>query len=150
MYEGKLILFYLNSKPDDWIIYKSEVKKTLELGQNRMNAAWKQLIEAGFIIKTKSFGRVDFTFNKNMINYLMNNDYAKCENATHVNATHVNARCENATHVLARILNTDISLSTDGQQNTDELESNDELQSTDVPIITNEWNETSEKRFEKL
>jgi len=135
MYEGKLILFYLNSKPDDWIIYKSEVKKTLELGQNRMNAAWKQLIEAGFIIKTKSFGRVDFTFNKNMINYLMNNDYAKCENAT---------------HVLARILNTDISLSTDGQQNTDELESNDELQSTDVPIITNEWNETWEKRFDNL
>jgi hypothetical protein len=68
--EAKVIMFYLNSKPDDWIIHKSEVKKALELGQDRMNAAWKQLIEIGFIIKIRSFGKVDFTLNRDMINHL--------------------------------------------------------------------------------
>ena len=120
MYEGKLILFYLNSKPDDWIIYKSEVKKTLELGQNRMNAAWKQLIEAGFIIKTKSFGKVDFALNVSAINALMN-----CEDATRVSATRVYATC-----VSARIPNTDVSPITDVPQ------INDRIQNTGVTFGT--------------
>jgi hypothetical protein len=106
MYEGKLILFYLNSKPNDWIIYKSEVRKTLELGQTKMNAAWKQLIDAGFIIKTKSFGRVDFALNVSAINVLMNGESATCESATRVNATCVSAR----------IPNTDVLPITDIQQ----------------------------------
>jgi hypothetical protein len=101
MYEGKLILFYLNSKPMDWVIYKSEVQKTLELGQTKMNAAWKQLIHDGYIIKTKSFGRVDFALNVNAIRALMSID---------------NATCENATRVSARIPITDVSLITDVQQ----------------------------------
>ena len=101
MYEGMLILFYLNSKPMDWIIYKSEVQKTLGLGQTKMNAAWKQLIQAGFIIKTKTFGKVDFALNVSAIRALMSID---------------NATCENATRVSARIPNTDVSLNTDIQQ----------------------------------
>jgi len=100
-YEGKLILLYLNSKPKDWIIYKSEVQKTLKLGQTKMNAAWKQLINIGFIIKTKSFGKVDFALNVNAILALMS-----IENAT----------CENATRVSARIPNTDVSPTTDVHQ----------------------------------
>jgi hypothetical protein len=100
-YEGKLILLYLNSKPKDWIIYKSEVQKTLKLGQTKMNAAWKQLINIGFIIKTKSFGKVDFALNVNAILTLMS-----IENAT----------CENATRVSARIPNTDVSPTTDVHQ----------------------------------
>lgn len=112
MYEGMLILFYLNSKPDDWIIYKSEVRKTLGLGQTKMNAAWKQLIDAGFIIKTKSFGRVDFALNVNAINALM-----KCEDATRVSA-----KCENATLVSARIPITDASPNTDIPQINDRIE----------------------------
>jgi hypothetical protein len=98
MYEGKLILFYLNSKPMDWVIYKSEVQKTLGLGQTKMNAAWKQLIQAGYIIKTKSFGKVDFALNVNAIRALM---------------SIANATCENATRVSARIPNTDVSPNTD-------------------------------------
>lgn len=100
-YEGKLILLYLNSKPKDWIIYKSEVQKTLKLGQTKMNAAWKQLINIGFIIKTKSFGKVDFALNVNAILALMSID---------------NATCENATRVSARIPNTDVSPTTDVHQ----------------------------------
>jgi hypothetical protein len=112
MYEGMLILFYLNSKPNDWIIYKSEVRKTLGLGQTKMNAAWKQLIDAGFIIKTKSFGRVDFALNVNAINALM-----KCEDVTRVSA-----KCENATLVSARIPITDASPNTDIPQINDRIE----------------------------
>ena len=100
-YEGKLILFYLNSKPMDWVIYKSEVQKTLELGQTKMNAAWKQLIQTGYIIKTKSFGKVDFALNVSAILALMSID---------------NATCENATRVSARIPNTDVSPTTDIHQ----------------------------------
>jgi hypothetical protein len=112
MYEGMLILFYLNSKPSDWIIYKSEVRKTLGLGQTKMNAAWKQLIDAGFIIKTKSFGKVDFALNVNALNALM-----KCEDATRVSA-----KCENATLVSARIPITDASSNTDIPQINDRIE----------------------------
>jgi len=95
-YEGKLILLYLNSKPKDWIIYKSEVQKTLKLGQTKMNAAWKQLINIGFIIKTKLFGKVDFALNVNAIIALMS--------------------IENATRVSARIPNTDVPTITDIHQ----------------------------------
>ena len=105
-YEGKLILLYLNSKPKDWIIYKSEVQKTLKLGQTKMNAAWKQLINIGFIIKTKLFGKVDFALNVNAIIALMSIDNATRENATR----------ENATRVSARIPNTDVSPTTDVHQ----------------------------------
>jgi hypothetical protein len=114
MYEGKLILFYLNSKPNDWIIYKSEVRKTLGLGQTKMNAAWRQLIDAGFIIKTKSFGRVDFALHVSAINALMNGESATCESATRVNATCVSAR----------IPITDVS------PNTDVTPINDRIQNT--------------------
>jgi hypothetical protein len=101
MCEAKMILLYLNSKPMDWVIYKSEVQKKLELGQTKMNAAWKQLIQAGYIIKTKTFGKVDFALNVNAIRALM---------------SIANATCENATRVSARIPNTDVSPNTDVQQ----------------------------------
>jgi hypothetical protein len=112
MYEGMLILFYLNSKPSDWIVYKSEVRKTLGLGQTKMNAAWKQLIDAGFIIKTKSFGKVDFALNVNALNALM-----KCEDATRVSA-----KCESATLVSARVPITDVSPNTDVPPINDRIE----------------------------
>jgi hypothetical protein len=54
--------------------------RTLDIGQNRFNNAWRELKNLNIIIKNKVFGKCDFALNVNAIY-----DNVKCENDKHVN-----------------------------------------------------------------
>lgn len=51
--DERMVLIYLLSLPEDWIVYKTEIWKQINVGRDRFYKIWKVLEERGFIISEK-------------------------------------------------------------------------------------------------
>lgn len=51
--EQKSILVHLLSLPEDWVVYKTEIWKEMNIGRDRFNRAWTRLVELGYIYSVK-------------------------------------------------------------------------------------------------
>lgn len=51
--EQKSILVHLLSLPEDWVVYKTEIWKEMNIGRDRFNKAWTRLVELGYIYSIK-------------------------------------------------------------------------------------------------
>lgn len=47
--EQKSILVHLLSLPEDWIVYKTEIWKSMNIGRDRFNKSWAGLVKLGYI-----------------------------------------------------------------------------------------------------
>lgn len=52
-WEARGLLLYILSKPDDWSIYLDELIKNSSSPPNRTKTAFRELIEAGYIYRTR-------------------------------------------------------------------------------------------------
>lgn len=53
-FKAKGLLSYLLSKPDDWIVYEGELAKASKEGRSSVRAAIRELIEAGYMERTRT------------------------------------------------------------------------------------------------
>jgi len=51
--EQKSILVHLLSLPEDWVVYKSEIWKDMNIGRDRFNKHWIGLVGLGYIVSIK-------------------------------------------------------------------------------------------------
>ena len=51
--EQKSILVHLLSLPEDWVVYKTEIWKEMNIGRDRFNKSWTGLVELGYIVSVK-------------------------------------------------------------------------------------------------
>lgn len=51
--EQKSILVHLLSLPEDWVVYKTEIWKSMNIGRDRFHKSWKGLVELGYIHSIK-------------------------------------------------------------------------------------------------
>lgn len=51
--EQKSILVHLLSLPEDWVVYKTEIWKDMNIGRDRFNKAWIGLVKLGYIVSVK-------------------------------------------------------------------------------------------------
>jgi len=51
--EQKSILVHLLSLPEDWVVYKTEIWKDMNIGRDRFNKSWTRLVELGYIVSVK-------------------------------------------------------------------------------------------------
>jgi hypothetical protein len=51
--EQKSILVHLLSLPEDWVVYKTEIWKDMNIGRDRFNKSWTTLVKLGYIISLK-------------------------------------------------------------------------------------------------
>ena len=51
--EEKSILVHLLSLPEDWVVYKGEIWRKMNMGRERFNKNWKGLVEKGYIISIR-------------------------------------------------------------------------------------------------
>lgn len=51
--EQKSILVHLLSLPEDWVVYKTEIWKDMNMGRDRFNKSWTGLVELGYIVSVK-------------------------------------------------------------------------------------------------
>jgi hypothetical protein len=51
--EEKSILVHLLSLPEDWVVYKGEIWRKMNMGRERFNKNWKLLVEKGYIISIR-------------------------------------------------------------------------------------------------
>jgi hypothetical protein len=51
--EQKSILVHLLSLPEDWVVYKTEIWKDMNIGRDRFNKAWTGLVLLGYIVSVK-------------------------------------------------------------------------------------------------
>ena len=51
--EEKSILVHLLSLPEDWMVYKINFGKSLNMGRHRFNNAWKGLVDKGYIVSVR-------------------------------------------------------------------------------------------------
>lgn len=59
--DERMTLIYLLSLPEDWIVYKTEIWKRMNVGRDRFYKIWKVLEERGYIIsekQTNSLGQI--------------------------------------------------------------------------------------------
>lgn len=97
--KAKGILLYFLSRPDNWQIYTSEVVKHMNDGQKSINSGIQELIELGYVIRTrKRKENGDF----NGFEYLVYEQPKQIgempfgENVKRENAKRINAKRENA------------------------------------------------------
>lgn len=51
--EEKSILVHLLSLPEDWVVYKGEIWRKMNMGRDRFNKHWKTLVEKGYIVSVR-------------------------------------------------------------------------------------------------
>jgi hypothetical protein len=51
--EQKSILVHLLSLPEDWVVYKTEIWKDMNIGRDRFNKAWSVLVNLGYIVSIR-------------------------------------------------------------------------------------------------
>jgi hypothetical protein len=51
--EEKSILVHLLSLPEDWVVYKGEIWRKLNMGRERFNRNWVGLVDKGYIISVR-------------------------------------------------------------------------------------------------
>jgi hypothetical protein len=51
--EQKSILVHLLSLPEDWIVYKTEIWKDMNIGRDRFDKHWRVLVGLGYIVSIK-------------------------------------------------------------------------------------------------
>jgi len=51
--EEKSILVHLLSLPEDWVVYKTEIWKDMNIGRDRFNKSWTNLVKLGYIVSVK-------------------------------------------------------------------------------------------------
>lgn len=51
--EEKSILVHLLSLPEDWVVYKGEIWREMNMGRERFNRSWKGLVDKGYIISIR-------------------------------------------------------------------------------------------------
>jgi len=51
--EQKSILVHLLSLPEDWVVYKTEIWRDMNIGRDRFNKAWAGLVELKYIYSIK-------------------------------------------------------------------------------------------------
>jgi hypothetical protein len=111
--ESKIIVLYLNSRSDDWVIYKSQVQSMFKLSDKKIDKCWKQLQQLGLITKHRTFNKLEphknvtWTFNKNTLTVF-------CANGKNTNGKDANGVF--AASKIAALPNTDVSPITDIHQ----------------------------------
>jgi hypothetical protein len=53
--EQKSILVHLISLPENWVVYKTNIWKDMNIGRDRFNKAWVGLVELGYIVSIRIF-----------------------------------------------------------------------------------------------
>jgi hypothetical protein len=53
--EQKSILVHLISLPENWVVYKTNIWKDMNIGRDRFNKAWVGLVELGYIVSIRLF-----------------------------------------------------------------------------------------------
>ena len=59
--DERMVLIYLISLPEDWVVYKTEIWKMMNVGRDRFYKIWKVLEERGYILsekQTNSLGQI--------------------------------------------------------------------------------------------
>jgi hypothetical protein len=113
--ESKIIILYLNSRPDSWVIYKSQVQSMFELSDKKIDKCWKQLQQLELITKHRTFNKLEpyknvtWTFNKSMLTAVCANG----KNAASKSANGNYANGASAASKIAALPNTDVSPITD-------------------------------------
>ena len=116
--ESKIIVLYLNSRSDDWVIYKSQVQSMFKLSDKKIDKCWKQLQQLELITKHRTFNKLEphknvtWTFNKNTLT-------AFCANGKNAASKNTNGNYANgvfAASKIAALPNTDVPPITDVQQ----------------------------------
>ena len=51
--EQKSIMVHLLSLPEDWVVYKTEIWRDMNMGRDRFNKSWVGLVELGYIVSVK-------------------------------------------------------------------------------------------------
>lgn len=51
--DQKSILVHLLSLPEDWVVYKTEIWRDMNIGRDRFNRSWDGLVELGYIISVR-------------------------------------------------------------------------------------------------
>lgn len=80
--EAKGLISFLVSLPNDWIIYKGQVQRALDMGDTKFDRVWKECVDAGYICVSKartSEGRFiyDYTISDNRITTVGKSTYGK-------------------------------------------------------------------------
>jgi hypothetical protein len=60
--EVKGLISFILSLPEDWIIYKGQVQRALEMGDTKFDRIWKEAVSAGFIVVTKERDKGKFIY----------------------------------------------------------------------------------------
>lgn len=60
--EVKGLVSFILSLPEDWIIYKGQIQRALEMGDTKFDRIWKEAVEAGFIKTIKSREKGKFIY----------------------------------------------------------------------------------------
>lgn len=55
--EEKSILVHLLSLPENWVVYKCEIWRKMNMGRERFNKNWKGLVEKGYIVSIRLIDR---------------------------------------------------------------------------------------------
>lgn len=130
--ESKLIVLYLNSRPDNWVIYKSQVQSMFELSDKKIDKCWKQLQQLGLITKHRTFNKLEpyknvtWTFNKNTLT-------AVCANGKNAASKSANGNYANGVFAASKIAALPI---TDFPPITDVPQINDRIENTDAMFGT--------------
>lgn len=53
--EQKSILVHLLSLPENWVVYKTNIWKDMNIGRDRFNKAWVGLVDLGYIVSIRMF-----------------------------------------------------------------------------------------------
>lgn len=100
-WKAKGILLYLLSRPDDWEVYVAQLSKVGKDGRDGTATGLKELIEAGYILRT-----VDRDKNGKFAgyNYVVSDEpeYLNTENGKSVNGKTVNGESENGKSVTTK------------------------------------------------
>jgi len=115
--ESMIIILYLNSRSDNWVIYKSQVQSMFGLSDKKIDKCWKELQQLGLITKHRTFNKLEpyknvtWTFSKNTLTAL-------CANSGNAASKNTNGKDANgvfAASKIAALPNTDVPPITDVQ-----------------------------------
>jgi len=125
--ESMLIIFYLFSRPVDWVIRKGQVQHKFSLSDKLIDKCWKQLQQLGLLTKRRVFNKlnprdnVEWTFHRDKLLQLnANGKDADSEMRSQQNTlTAKRANGKVAASKIAVLPSTDVPTITDGIPNTE-------------------------------
>jgi len=73
--QAKGLLTYILTLPDDWVLYKTELSKHFKNGKSAVNSAFKELLQAGYIVREKKREKGKFVYSYHVFEVPTVTDY---------------------------------------------------------------------------